>query len=242
MSKQVIVISSELFASAQKELRAAHAVISRAESLLKNCVIGVSEISDEVRYAIKMESAERRFLVKRTEEGVPGIPDEAVGGEGSVRRGEESDCGGETKAVEGRPSETQKPIGFVQPEFALGQGGSSDPEDGHSTECDGRNERETAVDTAKKDEKPSVKRGFPTIGRKQALKNFREIVGTREIIDLQDVNLVFGYHKSTSGTFIRCAIRRGELAQIQYGSKMKFLAHDLKNFIKTWYDEAEKNG
>lgn len=83
------------------------------------------------------------------------------------------------------------------------------------------------------------KRGCPTITRKEAMENYKRIVGERVILNLSDVNMIFGYNESTSGCFIQNAIRRGDLMTIQYGKARKFLAKEVKTFLKEWYAQTE---
>lgn len=83
----------------------------------------------------------------------------------------------------------------------------------------------------------SPKKGCPTLTRKQVLANFNKIVQYREqILDLAEVNKIFGYNKSTGGSFIKHAVKRGELGTIPCGKTMKFLALDVRAFIKSYFD------
>lgn len=81
-----------------------------------------------------------------------------------------------------------------------------------------------------------AKKGCPTITRKQVLANFCKIALGKELLTLAQVNKIFGYNESTSGTFIKHAVKRGELAVIPCGKTMKFLSLDVRAFIKSYYD------
>lgn len=96
--------------------------------------------------------------------------------------------------------------------------------------------------SAKIQKKPVRRRGTPGIDKAKAMENFRKIVNGREILDLKDVNLIFGYNESTSGTFISCAVKRGDLMTIRYGQHTKFLAKDVKDFVKRWYAQEVQQG
>lgn len=84
---------------------------------------------------------------------------------------------------------------------------------------------------------PPRRRGAPAVDRKSALRNYRDIVRGREIVNLSDVNRIFGYNSSTSGTFVRDAVRHGSLKTIEYGRLgRKFLAKDVMSFIRAYFD------
>lgn len=92
--------------------------------------------------------------------------------------------------------------------------------------------------------KESVKHkpGSPKVTRKQALANLRRIVNERKSanesdrLDLREVNMIFGYNESTSGTFIKNAIKRGDLLSVRYKKGIKFYPYDVKAFINLYYD------
>lgn len=81
--------------------------------------------------------------------------------------------------------------------------------------------------------------GTPAIGKKQALKNFAEIAGNKVILDLGDVNRIFGYNRSTSGVFIKNAVKNGELKSITDGAFVKYLAKEVRRFITAYYAKAD---
>lgn len=81
-----------------------------------------------------------------------------------------------------------------------------------------------------------AKKGCPTITRRQALINFINIALGKDLLTLAQVNQIFGYNESTSGTFIKHAVKRGELLMIPSGKVMKFLSSDVRAFIKSYYD------
>lgn len=79
------------------------------------------------------------------------------------------------------------------------------------------------------------KRGTPGIGKAQALKNFREIAGSKELLTLAEVNRIFGYNESTHGRFVKDAIKSGKLPAVKYGEKRKFVAREVRRFIDDYY-------
>ena len=79
------------------------------------------------------------------------------------------------------------------------------------------------------------KRGTPGIGKAQALKNFREIAGSKELLTLAEVNRIFGYNESTHGRFVKDAIKSGKLPAVKYGEKRKFVAREVRRFIDEYY-------
>lgn len=226
-----IIVTAERLAQIKKELRAAHAVIARAEVLIKQMEQFVpAEVHQEVVEALRKlqkKEAEKKTPTPSSAEAIGEQPKSTPPSEATVTTQEVLGPSGSVEAK-------QKHSCFVQGEF-FDMGSSASGKDADAAETkDSKKKKGSAT------QKPLVhKRGTPTISRKEALKNFREIVKDREIIDLQDVNMIFGYNKSTSGTFIRCAIRRGDLSEIKYGKKVKYLAKDVKNFLKEWYDRAE---
>ena len=81
------------------------------------------------------------------------------------------------------------------------------------------------------------KPGYPKVTRREALRNLRQIEknraesGKSDRLDLSEVNMIFGFNPSTSGTFIKNAIRRGELITTRYRSSEKFYSYDVRSFI-----------
>lgn len=84
-------------------------------------------------------------------------------------------------------------------------------------------------------------RGEPTLTRSQVNALFSQIANDRDILDRGDVNQIFGYSRTTNGSFVSHAIKRGELGFVACGSQMKFLAIDVKNFIKTYFDRKSRS-
>ena len=100
-------------------------------------------------------------------------------------------------------------------------------------------ERKAAAERAKARAKASFrKRGTPGIGKSQALKNFREIAGSKELLTLSEVNRIFGYNESTHGRFVKDAIKSGKLPAVKYGEKRKFVAREVRRFIDDYYKMA----
>lgn len=100
-------------------------------------------------------------------------------------------------------------------------------------------ERKCAAAREKAKAKAAVrKRGTPGIGKAQALKNFREIAGTKELLTLAEVNRIFGYNESTHGRFVKDAIKSGKLPDVKYGEKRKFVAREVRRFIDEYYRVA----
>ena len=97
-------------------------------------------------------------------------------------------------------------------------------------------ERKAAAERAKAHAKASVrKRGTPGIGKSQALKNFREIAGDQQLLALAEVNKIFGYNESTSGNFVKDAIKSGHISKVPWGQKFKLLARSVKAYISEYY-------
>ena len=207
-----------------KELRAAHAVISRAEWVVKQ-YMNASEPSNSAKKAENTPSGASEEVGKATD--TPNCP-EAV------------DC--EICADFALPKGKKA----IQEEFDLsesttGKIGEKENKLKNASEKANKTDEKSEIDgsatVVKKDIKR--KRGTPVIDRRTALANFRTIAGSKEILDLGDVNRIFGYAPNTSGIFIKYAVQRGDLGTITYGAQKKFLARDVKEFIKSWYDSVE---
>ena len=100
-------------------------------------------------------------------------------------------------------------------------------------------ERKAAAERAKARAKASVrKRGTPGIGKTQAMKNFREIAGDQQLLTLAEVNRIFGYNESTSGRFIKDAIKNGHISKVPWGKKFKLLARSVKAYITEYFKFA----
>ena len=100
-------------------------------------------------------------------------------------------------------------------------------------------ERKAAAEREKARAKASVrKRGTPGIGKSQAMKNFREIAGDQQLLTLAEVNQIFGYNLSTSGNFVKDAIKNGYISKVPWGKKFKLLARSVKAYISEYYKFA----
>ena len=78
-------------------------------------------------------------------------------------------------------------------------------------------------------------KGMPKVSRREAMANFREIAGGKSLLDLADVNRIFGFNRSTSGTFVKNAVANGKLIEVPVGAKRKFVAKDVKRFISAFF-------
>lgn len=97
-------------------------------------------------------------------------------------------------------------------------------------------ERKAAAERAKARAKAAVrKRGTPGIGKTQAMKNFREIAGDQQLLTLAEVNKIWGYNESTSGNFVKDAIKNGHISKVPWGKKFKLLARSVKAYISEYY-------
>lgn len=87
------------------------------------------------------------------------------------------------------------------------------------------------------------KYGAPKLSKKRVMANYRQIAKSNDqLLDLVDVNRIFGYSPKTGGSFIRYAIRRGDLRATYVGRMQKFLAFDVRNFIATHYERTAQSG
>lgn len=201
-----------------KRLRAAHAIISEAESLVKNC----SMLEMQLSYGQKAATKDSRETVTNCH----GL-EEA----GTVS----ANASGDNPVATSLPTSDAPTAEDVPAETIVQQDLFTDIV---NVASHGKDEK-PVKDGSKKSNKPVHKRGTPSISYKEAMANFRRIIGDRKIVDLKDVNEVFGYNKSTSGQFIKNAIRRGELSFCQSGALRKFVAKNVKNFVKAWYDSQK---
>ena len=81
-------------------------------------------------------------------------------------------------------------------------------------------------------------KGTPKVSRREALANFREIAGSKTLLDLGDVNRIFGFNRTTSGTFVKTAVAQGRLVEVPVGAKRKFVAKDVRRFIAAYFSAA----
>lgn len=87
---------------------------------------------------------------------------------------------------------------------------------------------------------PPAKKGAPKLTRQQVLSNFRQFAKGKDLLDLSTVNRIFGYAETTSGSFIRHAVKRGELGMIPVGRQNRFLASEVRSFIKSYFDSVQQ--
>lgn len=86
----------------------------------------------------------------------------------------------------------------------------------------------------------SRKKGCVTISKAEAMDNFRRFSAGKSLLDLADVNRILGFHKSTSGSFVKLAVRRGDLCSVPVGKEQKFLPIDVRTFINDYFRTQPK--
>lgn len=216
----------------EAKLNAAHAVITEVQSLLRLMRDnGLVRFKDETycehiaqSSPITRKPDERRQHAQNTPSQST-TKDTNTSQVNDIQTVTESDCvnhGGEQKFLQGDLFDNDMDVNQHQDGEVVAKKDSS------------------FVPTARPSAKSVRHRGDPAVDRKSALANFREIVKGREIIHLADVNRIFGYNESTSGHFVRDAVKDGRLATIDYGkSGKKFLAKSVREFIKAYFDAVE---
>lgn len=86
----------------------------------------------------------------------------------------------------------------------------------------------------------SLKKSQIHLSRKEVMDNFRRIASKKDLLDLADVNQILGFHRSTSGSFVKLAVRRGDLGSIPVGKETKFLPIDVRGFISSYFANQRK--